>query len=111
MRDIAYSLSAITVKRGERVRFVFVNKGQLQHDAFVGTKKEQADHENQMRKSSGDGGMSGMHHGGSSDASVTVLPGKSDSIELAFTDKGEQIIGCHEPGHYAGGMRIAVTVE
>ena len=112
MHDNSFSPSAVTVKKGEKVSFVFTNKGTVQHDAYVGTAMEQDSHEAEMRDEPDNGGMAGMDHGGSSvDYGVTVKPGKSDEITTTFADKGEQIIGCHEPGHYAGGMKVIVTVE
>ena len=109
MTDIAFSPSAVTVKKGEEVRFVFTNKGAVQHDAFVGSEVEQSAHEAQM--AAGDEEMEGMHHGDSVESAVTVQPGESEEIVTTFASRGEQIIGCHEPGHYDAGMKVAVTVE
>jgi uncharacterized cupredoxin-like copper-binding protein len=41
---------------------------------------------------------------------VTVQPGASQTLVYHFTQPGPLIIGCHEPGHYAAGMRADVTV-
>lgn len=111
MQDISFSPSAVTVKKGEQIRFVFTNKGKVQHDAFIGNEMEQDKHETEMGGKPADDGMSGMNHGGGSDDAVTVQPGKTDEIEISFAETGKQLIGCHEPGHYAGGMKVVVTVE
>ncbi|HUR77061.1 MAG TPA: cupredoxin domain-containing protein [Acidimicrobiales bacterium] len=112
MRDTAFSPSTVTVKRDERIRFVFTNNGKVQHDAFIGDEMEQERHEAEMRdEPSREESASGMHHGGSRDHGVSVAPGESDKIDITFTDQGEQIIGCHEPGHYAAGMKVVVKVE
>jgi uncharacterized cupredoxin-like copper-binding protein len=56
--------------------------------------------------------MTGGHsaHGGSDDA-LTVEPGKTGELQHTFDAAGETLIGCHEPGHYEAGMRVAVTVS
>ena len=105
MRDISYDPAAVTVKAGETVKFVFHNEGKIRHDAFLGDEAAQADHEEEMRKE-GSGGMDG-HHG---DDAITVDPGETGSLTHTFKAGDALIIGCHEPGHYATGMKIAVTV-
>lgn len=46
----------------------------------------------------GDNYMAGM------DNAVTVEPGDTAKITWRFEDAGEVLYGCHEPGHYEGGM-------
>jgi uncharacterized cupredoxin-like copper-binding protein len=41
---------------------------------------------------------------------VTVQPGASQTLVYHFPQPGPLITGCHEPGHYAAGMRADVTV-
>ena len=101
MRDNAYFPDHLTIRWGETVRFVFRNRGKLAHDAVLGNEKAQADHE--MEMSSG----GGMHHG-SGDA-VTVDPGKTATLMHTFRGGG-LLIGCHELGHYAAGMRLSIDV-
>nr|MBA2609447.1 hypothetical protein [Actinomycetota bacterium] len=72
-------------------------------DAFIGDDSAQADHESSMR----DGGM---HHGSGDSDAITVKPGKTGSLSYTFDKAGETLIGCHETGHFAAGMKIAVTV-
>ena len=105
MRDISYEPVAVTVNAGETVKFVFRNEGDIRHDAFLGDEAAQADHEEKMRKE-GSGGMDG-HHG---DDAITVGPGRTGSLTHTFKAGDALLIGCHEPGHYATGMKIAVTV-
>lgn len=107
MRDIAFAPKAVTVQRGETVTFVFENEGKLAHDAFVGDAKAQVDHEQEMRADDDTGGHDG--HGEGGDA-LTVKPGKSGKLTHTFDKTGEIQIGCHQPGHYAGGMKITVNV-
>jgi uncharacterized cupredoxin-like copper-binding protein len=105
MEDIAFQPATLTAERGEQVRFVFHNRGQLPHDAFIGDAEAQVDHERNMRQS--DDARHGRH--GDGDA-VTVDPGKTSSFIYTFKRSGPVEIGCHQPGHYAAGMKVAVTV-
>jgi len=101
MRDIAYSPTSVDVRVGETVRFKFKNTGQVEHDAFIGDAAAQDAHEKQMRE--------GHDHGDGANA-VSVKPGKSASLTHTFDRPGQLVIGCHEPGHYTGGMRITVNI-
>lgn len=102
MRDTAYSPNHLSIRHGETVRFVFRNTGKVAHDAVLGNEKAQTDHE--MEMSSG----SGTHHG-SSDA-VTADPGKTVTLTHTFRSGGDLLIGCHELGHYAAGMKLTIDV-
>jgi len=101
MRDIAFVPTAVDVRAGERIRFVFTNTGQLVHDAFIGDEASQEEHEKDMR--------SGHSHGEGAGA-VTVKPGKQAQLVHTFEQAGRVLIGCHQPGHYTGGMRATVNV-
>ncbi len=57
MVDIAFQPDAIDVTRGETVMFVFTNTGDVDHDAFIGNRDAQAEHEDEMRDA-------GEGHGG-----------------------------------------------
>jgi uncharacterized cupredoxin-like copper-binding protein len=105
MRDIAYSPPAIDVHAGETVTFVFHNMGQIQHEAFLGDAAAQAHHEKKMEN----GGMGGMSDAGAGE--IKVDPGKTGSLSHTFKPGEALLIGCHEPGHYAAGMKVAVSVS
>jgi len=102
MRDIAFSPTSVDVRAGETVRFNFKNTGQVTHDAFIGDAAAQDAHEKEMREGHGE-------HGKEANA-VSVKPGKSASLTHTFDTPGQLLIGCHEPGHYTGGMKITVNV-
>jgi len=110
MVDIAFKPATFTAKAGERVRFVFHNQGQVAHDAFIGDSAAQADHERAMRGANQGSGRGHDMHGGGSVDGITVDPGKSAELTYAFDRTGAVEIGCHQPGHYAAGMKVAVTV-
>lgn len=107
MRDIAYSPTAVNVKTGQTVIFVFHNTGKVVHDAFLGDEAAQIQHEREMRE--GMAAMNGMHD--EADSGTTVQPGQTATLRHTFTKAGSTIIGCHEPGHYQAGMRLTVKVK
>jgi uncharacterized cupredoxin-like copper-binding protein len=39
-----------------------------------------------------------------------VAPGETEEITWTFTDAGGTLYGCHEPGHYEGGMVGSIEV-
>ena len=107
MVDIAFEPKTLSVQRGERIEFVFHNKGTIAHDAFIGDTAAQADHEKEMHEGK-DGSMAGGHRMG--ETAITVDPGKTGSLTYTFDQPGTLEIGCHQVGHYAAGMKVAVTV-
>jgi uncharacterized cupredoxin-like copper-binding protein len=103
MRDNDFSPASIQVKAREKVKFVFHNKGTVRHDAFIGDEAAQMAHEQEMMASS-------MGHGGHGGEGITVEPGRTGTLSHTFQTSGTTIIGCHEQGHYALGMRVNVNV-
>lgn len=103
MRDeLVYEPDAVAVSVGETVRFVVINAGEVVHEFYIGDETAQAAHEDEMA-----GG--GMQH--ADPAGISVEPGQTGEIEFTFEEPGELLIGCHEPGHYAGGMVATITVD
>jgi uncharacterized cupredoxin-like copper-binding protein len=102
MKEFAYEPASVSVKAGETVKFVFRNEGQILHDAFIGDEAAQTEHEKEMREA-------GQHR---EDHAINVIPGKTGELTHTFDKAGEAlIIGCHETGHYAAGMKLTVTVS
>lgn len=104
MVDNDFDPSSVQVAEGETVRFVFHNAGTGVHDAFIGDAAAQEAHEMQMR-----GMASG--HGEHGPTGVEVPPGGTAELTYTFDKSGQLEVGCHEPGHYANGMKIDVTVS
>lgn len=110
MRDIAFSPASITVQAGETVEFVFRNTGAVAHDAYIGDEDGQRDHEMEMNSTSTTG-MAGMdHHGGGDADAITVEPGDTGTLTHTFESGDQLLIGCHQPGHYAAGMRVNINL-
>lgn len=108
MVDNAFDPETLEVSRGETVRFVFTNTGEVAHDAFVGDVAAQAGHEDEMRAADGD--EHGGGHGDDTEDALTVEPGDTGELTHTFDDTGTLEIGCHQEGHYDAGMTITVEV-
>lgn len=104
MADNSFAPTDIEVTMGETVEFVFTNAGEVAHDAFIGSADDQAAHEDEMRDAEE------MGHGAEADDAVTVEPGDEASLVYTFGDAGTVEVGCHQPGHYASGMKVDVNV-
>ncbi|MEA2502390.1 MAG: copper-transporting P-type ATPase [Actinomycetota bacterium] len=100
MTDDAYGPSAMAVATGQTVRFVFRNDGTVVHEALIGDATVQAQHDAMANMS---------HHDGL--PVIDVAPGASGELVYTFTRPGTVLIGCHQPGHYALGMRAVITVS
>lgn len=105
MTDNAYAPKNISAKAGESVTFKFVNDGQMTHEAYIGSEKDQDDHATEMM-----GGDSGHSMDMNDKGVVTVKPGKDATLTKTFDETGTVIIGCHQPGHWESGMKATVTI-
>ena len=112
MTDNEFTPNSFEVTAGQKVTFRFTNDGKVDHEAILGTETEQADHESEMMNDgSGSGGMDGMDHGGSDTEAITVKPGDTGTLTQTFDKTGTVILGCHESGHYASGMKATINVS
>jgi uncharacterized cupredoxin-like copper-binding protein len=101
--EMRFIPATITVKRGEVVRFVPVNKGQVMHEMVLGTMDELEKHAKMMNK------HPGMEH---DEPHMThVAPGQSGVMGWQFTKAGKFFYGCLIPGHFDAGMIGKVTVK
>lgn len=100
--NFRYTPSNIKVKRGETVRLIVKNTGQMRHELGLGTEKELLEHLEQMKK------FPGMVH--DEPGKVTLEPGQQNEIVWQFTKPGVVNFACLVPGHYEAGMRGAVRV-
>lgn len=106
MVDLAFVPANLAVKDGETVRFMFRNDGKVAHDAYVGDDAAQKAHETQMSSMEGEG----MEHGDDDADAITVQPGKTAEITRTFRAGEDVLIACHQPGHYAAGMKLTIDV-
>ena len=101
--SMRFTPSDLTVRRGETVKFVVHNGGQVLHEMVLGTKKALAEHAELMKK------FPEMEH---SDPNMAhVKPGKNGEIVWQFTKVGELQFACLQPGHFEAGMVGKLTVK
>lgn len=94
----------IEVKRGEQIRFILENIGELDHEFVLGMGAEIAAHAEEMKKS-----PDMKHH--DEPNGRTVEPKKSTELLWRFTTRGEFIFACLIPGHIEAGMKGIVVVK
>lgn len=97
-----FTPSDMEVKRGDTVRFIIKNAGQVKHEFNLGTQEELLEHLEQMKK------FPGMEH--DEPNKITLDPGKQGEIVWQFTKAGVVNLGCLIPGHYEAGMKGAIKV-
>ncbi len=92
----------MSVKAGQPVTFVVTNTGAIQHEFYLGDEAAQDAHEQEMMSG---GGMTMDEPDG-----IVLKPGETKELTHTFTTAGASLAGCHEAGHYAAGMKAAITV-
>jgi uncharacterized cupredoxin-like copper-binding protein len=101
--NMRYTPSDVKVKKGETIRFVVKNSGQVPHEMSLGTEKELLAHLEEMKK------FPGMEH--DEPGKLTLAPGKQGEILWQFTKTGSVNFACLMPGHFEAGMKGAVSVS
>ena len=119
MYDNYYEPETITVKEGETIRFVVINKGELVHEFNIGTPDAHEAHAPEMQMMVDHGVLEAdtinwdaakkmqkeMGHGMHEEPNSALLePGKSAEIIWKFPDHAEIEFACNVPGHYDAGM-------
>ncbi len=101
--DLRYDPAELSVSAGQTVRFVVRNAGANVHEFLIGTPDEQAVFAEEMADGHGGGHAAG--------AGVSVEPGATAEFTYSFTaDDRDLLVGCHQPGHYEGGMVAPLEV-
>ncbi|MBA2634629.1 MAG: cupredoxin domain-containing protein [Chloroflexi bacterium] len=98
--ELRFEPDAFTVSAGEMVRFEVTNDGESAHEFLIGDEAAQAEFEEAMQ--------GGMDH--ETKVGVSLDPGQTESFEYTFDEAGNLLAGCHEPGHYDGGMVATITI-
>lgn len=97
--ELRYDPDHFTVSAGDVVRFKVRNAGSVPHEFFIGDQAAQRE-------------MGESHSEGHESATgLTLPPGGEGELEYRFDAPGELLVGCHEPGHYEGGMVATITIE
>ena len=95
--------ASIQVAQGEQIKFVVHNEGALEHEFVLGTKQENAEHAEMMKK------MPDMKH--DEPNQIRLAPQMSAEVLWKFTKSGEFEFACLIPGHHEAGMRGTVVVK
>jgi uncharacterized cupredoxin-like copper-binding protein len=93
----------LEIKRGEQIRFILENAGELDHEFVLATTKENVKHAEEMKKNPE------MEHDDPN--SKRVKPKKKDEIVWRFTKSGKFEYGCLIPGHRESGMTGTIVVK
>jgi uncharacterized cupredoxin-like copper-binding protein len=93
----------VKIKRGEQVRFMISNSGELEHEFVLATTEENLKHAEQMKKNPD------MEHDDPN--ARRVKPKKRDEIVWRFTKAGQFEFGCLIPGHRESGMTGTIVVK
>jgi uncharacterized cupredoxin-like copper-binding protein len=101
--ELTFDPAEITVSPGEVITFRVVNEGQIAHDFTLGDEATQDEHEEEMAE------MGGMDH--DEPNAMVLAAGETKELTWRFAEEGPVIFGCHQPGHYAAGMRGEITAE
>lgn len=90
-------------KRGEVVRFVVKNVGEIPHEFVLGTQKELKEHRALMQK------HPEMEHDDPN--AISLDPGNTGEIIWKFKNAGSFQFACLKPGHFEAGMVGNLTVR
>jgi len=119
VRENYYEPETIKVSKGETVRFVIKNAGELVHEFNIGTAAMHAEHQKEMemmvehgvleadkinhaRMKMDMGGGKTMEHNDPN--SVLLEPGKTGEVIWKFSQPAKLEFACNVPGHYEAGM-------
>lgn len=101
--EMKFTPANVNVKRGETIKFVLRNAGQIKHEMVIESAAELKERAEMMRK------MPGMEHDGPNQ--VALDPGKSGELVWQFTKAGTIDFACLQLGHFEAGMMGKVSVK
>ena len=119
MYDNYYEPSKIEIKKGETVKFVVKNKGELVHEFNIATKEMHLKHQPEMmmmveheilladkidKKKMMEMAKKNPSMLHSHSNSVLLSPGESADLIWKFTNSVKIEAACNVPGHYEAGM-------
>lgn len=103
--QMRFKPAQINLAKGQTVKFVVKNTGEVKHEFVLGTEDELTKHAAAMEK------FPEMEHDDPN--AVSVEPGKTAELIWRFTKAGAWEIGfaCLLPGHFGGGMKGKISVR
>lgn len=108
MQDVAYDHENMTIKNGETIRFIIVNKDDTEHEFTLGTMEMNAADRIRMAKMM-DAGQD-MSMAGEENA-VSVGPLETKELIWHFKEAGDVEFACNVPGHYEAGMHGPIIFQ
>ncbi|RCS21515.1 copper resistance protein [Phyllobacterium salinisoli] len=93
----------IDIKRGEQVKFVLRNSGEIDHEIVLGTLDDNLKHAEEMAKNPD------MEHDDPN--AKRLAPNTKGEIVWKFTKAGEFDFSCLIPGHREAGMTGTIVVK
>ena len=93
----------VEVKKGEQIRFLIRNNGELAHEFILASTEENLKHAEAMKKNPD------MEHDDPN--GKNVAPKKNSEIVWRFTKPGTFEYGCLIPGHREAGMTGIIVVK
>jgi uncharacterized cupredoxin-like copper-binding protein len=93
----------LEVKRGDQVRFILTNTGELEHEFVLDSTEGNLKHAEEMKKNPD------MEHDDPN--ARRVKPKKKDEFVWRFTKAGQFEYGCLIPGHREAGMTGIIVVK
>ena len=100
--SLEFAPEMLGVQLGETITFVVTNDGKNVHEFALGDESYQQEHATEM--SNGEQMSAAANE-------IEIEPGTTKSLTWTFTQPGEVLYGCHEPGHYEGGMVGTIEVD
>ncbi len=98
-----FAPARVEIRRGEQIRFVLTNNGELEHEFVLATTEENIKHAEEMKKNPD------MEHDDPN--AKRVMPKKKSEIIWRFTKAGTFEYGCLIPGHRESGMTGTIVVK
>ena len=98
-----YIPEKIEVRKGEQIKFIIRNNGELDHEFILATTEENLKHAEEMKKNPE------MEHDDPN--AKRIAPKKGSEIVWKFTKTGTFEFGCLIPGHREAGMTGFVIVK
>ncbi|WP_027235297.1 copper-binding protein [Leisingera caerulea] len=99
--EMLFEPSSFSFAKGETVKFVITNAGELEHEFVLDTAERNVHHKAMMAKME-------MEHDDPN--SVRLDPGVSGEVVWTFSNAGTFEFACLIPGHYESGMHGPVAV-
>jgi uncharacterized cupredoxin-like copper-binding protein len=98
-----YTPAAITVRRGETIKFVVKGTDKMPHEFVLGDAKSLKEHAEVMRR------HPDMEHDDPN--MVKMGPGGTGTLIWKFSQAGTVEFACLIPGHYEAGMKGSIRVN